>query len=265
MAKPIVLMVGAFLFSAGVTYVYIHSRPAPQAHPTFNPNTATATATASDLPAPKTGVPALVAAYKPAEGRTAEMQTFDKAILFLSAMQESDGHWSAEKSGAAKEFANVNGDIAITSVCTAALIDASGKMRHQAADPAARLAVPPQLERGFEDLPRLTGRGLDPVPVARIKNLAVSSEQGGLVVEQIHLARTAVHEQLDHPFGARTVMAAVQQKRTVSGRVVGFRGQTFLTQQPAERGPAESAAELPEKIATGSGELARKGGLHGAS
>lgn len=123
MAKAAVLMVGAFLLSAGVTYVYIHTRPVPP-RPTINPNTPTDSDPKVVAPVPKSEIPALVAAYKPAEDRSAEMQVFDKAILFLSAMQESDGHWSAARSGASPEFANVNGDITLTALITAALLDA---------------------------------------------------------------------------------------------------------------------------------------------
>jgi len=124
MSKPIFLMVGAFLFSAGVSYIYIHTRPAPPPRPAFNPNTDPKPIEKSTPPDAAPAIPALVAAYKPPDGRSPEMQVFDKAILFLSAMQESDGHWSAAKSCAAPEFANVNGDIALTALITAAQLDA---------------------------------------------------------------------------------------------------------------------------------------------
>jgi hypothetical protein len=57
-----------------------------------------------------------------APGRSAEMKAFDKALLFLIAQQEKDGHWSAEKSGAAREYSGTNGDICVTALSTYALM-----------------------------------------------------------------------------------------------------------------------------------------------
>jgi hypothetical protein len=61
-------------------------------------------------------------AYTPVEGRSAEMQAFDKALLFIAAQQEPDGHWSAARSGAAPEFSNANGDVASTALAAYAML-----------------------------------------------------------------------------------------------------------------------------------------------
>src|ERR1043165_9711117 len=80
---------------------------------------------AADPPLPKPLPPSQYVAPK---DRSAEMQAFDKAVLYLSAQQEDDGHWDAKKSGASGDFAGVNGDIASTALATYALLcSAQGK------------------------------------------------------------------------------------------------------------------------------------------
>jgi hypothetical protein len=120
MRKAILLMAGAFLLSAAVTFVLINrsesgssalSGPAAILKPVPQPEKTTTTTNP-------------VAGYKPPEGRTPELQVFDKAVLFLGAQQEADGHWSVAKSGGAPGFANLNGDITLTAICTAAMLDA---------------------------------------------------------------------------------------------------------------------------------------------
>ncbi|HYF51616.1 MAG TPA: hypothetical protein VEJ63_19535 [Planctomycetota bacterium] len=62
--------------------------------------------------------------YTPPPDRSPGMQAFDKALLYIAAQQETDGHWSARKTGAAEEYCNENGDIALTAVGTYALMSA---------------------------------------------------------------------------------------------------------------------------------------------
>ena len=84
----------------------------------------------------------VVGDYKPPPKRSPEKQAFDKALLFLLSKQEDDGHWSAAKSGAQPEFANINGDITLTALSAATMLDAcSNKQQNPKALAAARRAI----------------------------------------------------------------------------------------------------------------------------
>ena len=82
-----------------------------------------------------------------------------------------------------------------------------GEVRHRVGDPRAALAVPGELERAAHDragaLDDLDLAG-DLVEVA----LAVLLVEHRLGVEQVHLARAAVHEQMDDGLGLRRRSAA---------------------------------------------------------
>ena len=79
---------------------------------------------------------------KPLPRRSPEMQAFDKAILYLMSQQEEDGHWSAEKSGASPEFRTINGDITLTALAAATMLDAcSYKQQNPKAMAAAKKAM----------------------------------------------------------------------------------------------------------------------------
>jgi hypothetical protein len=106
------LMAGAFFFSAAVSYAAIR---------TYGRDRIIAATALTLLP---NSLPNPAAGYQPAPGRSSEMQAFDKAILYLSASQHEDGHWSAAESGADPEFATIDGDISLTALATAALLDA---------------------------------------------------------------------------------------------------------------------------------------------
>ena len=87
-------------------------------------------------PLPK---PIPVDQYVPPLGRNAELQAFDKAVLYLSAQQEDDGHWSAKKAGASADFSGINGDISSTALATYALLcSAQGKQQNRDAMMRAR-------------------------------------------------------------------------------------------------------------------------------
>lgn len=80
--------------------------------------------------------------YVPPEGRSPELQAFDRAALFLGAMQEEDGHWSAARSGAAPEFSGVNGDITCTALATYVMLCTSqGKVQNMAAIKRAKRGI----------------------------------------------------------------------------------------------------------------------------
>jgi hypothetical protein len=48
---------------------------------------------------------------------------FHRAVDYLAAQQESDGHWSAKKGGASEEFSGINGDITVTALCVSTMLD----------------------------------------------------------------------------------------------------------------------------------------------
>jgi hypothetical protein len=117
------------------------------------------------------------------------------------------------------------------------------------------LTVALEFERRLEDLPGFTGRGFDAVAVAGIERLSGLLEQGGLVVEEIHLARAAVHEQLDHAADPGA-----------GGGGNGGAGEKLLTLEEAgeARGP-ESTAEATDELASGDvgGSRTIRRGIHG--
>ena len=83
--------------------------------------------------------PLSVDQYVPPTGRNVELQAFDKAVLYLSAQQEDDGHWSAKKAGASADFSGLNGDISSTALATYALLcSAQGKQQNRDAMTRAR-------------------------------------------------------------------------------------------------------------------------------
>ncbi len=65
--------------------------------------------------------------YVPPKDRFDELQLCDKAVLFLLDSQESDGHWSSARTGAAKAFQNLNGDIGLTAIAAYVLMTSSTK------------------------------------------------------------------------------------------------------------------------------------------
>ena len=79
----------------------------------------------------------------------------------------------------------------------------------------------PQRERRFEHLTWFTRRGLDPYTRTRIEGLARPTEQLRFVIEEVHLAGPAIHEQLDDPLGSGPVVRTMPHGlRIQAGRVV---------------------------------------------
>ena len=83
---------------------------------------------------------------------------------------------------------------------------------------------------------------------ARIERLAVALDQLGLVVERVALAGGAGHEQLDDPLGLGPMMQAAVQIGAPGPRP-GIGQQSAFAQQRGQRDAAQSAAEIPEKLA----------------
>ena len=116
------------------------------------------------------------------------------------------------------------------------VIHASGQVRHQVADPAPTLAVLPQRDRRFKHLTRFTRRGLDPHTRTRIEGLARPTEQLRFVIEEVHLAGPAIHEQLDHSLGSGPVVRTVPHGlRIQAGSVVA--GQELTQSNTSKTSP----------------------------
>src|SRR5262249_48151608 len=117
------------------------------------------------------------------------------------------------------------------------------------ADPSAALAVPAEGERALHEVARLARGGLDVAP--RVERLAMPSLQRGLVVEGVHLADAAVHEELDHPAHLRPVMQpAIQLGPGTERLAIGPGEQALLDQHLREGNPAQAAAQPPEEVAS---------------
>jgi len=114
------------------------------------------------------------------------------------------------------------------------VIDTARQARKNRADPAPAPPVLLELERAFHQLARLAGRRLD-MP-SGIEFFPVPFFQFRLVIERVHLADPAVHEELDHMAGL--------------GRVMLRGGQRVLFSQQLRQGDAaQAAAGAPKKLA----------------
>ena len=116
----------------------------------------------------------------------------------------------------------------------------------------------PQGKRRFEHLAGFTGRGLDPHTGTRIEGLTGPTKQLGLVIEEIHLAGPAIHEQLDHPPGPGSMVRPVPHSSRIQARSV------VAGQDLAQGNTSETSPQLPNKIATGNpNALVQSCGVHG--
>ncbi len=85
---------------------------------------------------------ASAAKYQAPNERSLDMQIFDKAVLYLMDVQEPDGHFDSAKTGAAPEFCNLNGDIALTALAAWAMMASSlGQSQNPVAIARARSAI----------------------------------------------------------------------------------------------------------------------------
>lgn len=156
--KRLLLFLGAFLLSVGVSYGIVLARRGGPVAPADDPNLIEAQEAMPLLGVDTAGLEMLVARgdvkgyrstgklfYKRDEvsalavkSKTTEpRQAFDRAIAYIGYMQETDGHWSAARHGASAEFSGINGDIAITAMCLSALLE-SNQGRNQNRDAIAR-------------------------------------------------------------------------------------------------------------------------------
>ena len=87
------------------------------------------------------------------------------------------------------------------------------QMRQDAAHPAAALTVLRPRERALHDGARRADARLHALARAGVERLPVFRDQLRLVIEQVALARTAVHEKLDDPFRRRPVIESPCRRR----------------------------------------------------
>ena len=84
---------------------------------------------------------------------------------------------------------------------------------------------------------------------ARIERLAVPALQLGLVVEGVHLADAAVHEELDHTANLGSmVQPAVQLGRRTDRPEIGPGEQPLLAQQIRQGDATQATPQPPEKF-----------------
>src|SRR5262249_18498541 len=89
---------------------------------------------------------------------------------------------------------------------------------------------------------------------SEIDLLAMPLDQLGLVVERVHLAHAAVHEELNNAAGLGLMMQAAVEL-WFRQRQIGK--QPLEPEQLRQRQPAEATAEVPQQLAT---RKARLGG-----
>ena len=135
------------------------------------------------------------------------------------------------------------------------VVDAAGQMRHGIGDPGAALSVAGELKRAAKQRPgraRVFHLAGDLVEI----RLAVQLVQQRLGVEQIHLARPAIHEQVDHAGRRGPVMrwARLQVINPALGMFTagGFArlrvfSEPIARQQRRQRRPKHPAADRRQK------------------
>ncbi len=129
----------------------------------------------------------------------------------------------------------------------------SADAREQVADHGTALAVGPEVEGGFPEIP---GLGELDAGLVEGEGFAGIADEGGFVVEGVHVGRPAVHEEEDDPFGARGEGGQARRermRRSGRGRTRGLRaGQEVGEGQGAETdgGPAQG---LPTGERAGAG------------
>ena len=125
-----------------------------------------------------------------------------------------------------------------------------GEVRQQLADLGAALAVLLKLPRAGQHL----GAGVGGVVVFDLAGefLAVELVELGLGIEEIDLARAALHEHRDHRLRLRGVRRLLRQQivmRSLERRLFRRAEQAILLQQPGEAKGAEVEAARGEEMA----------------
>ena len=108
------------------------------------------------------------------------------------------------------------------------VIDATGKIGHEAAHPFSALAMLLPIPRALH---AVLGRALEQLHrAARVELLSVAANQFRLVIKSVSLAGRAGHEELHDPFGASAMVQAAIELRSRL-RLIGQ--QLLLAQQTA--------------------------------
>ena len=137
------------------------------------------------------------------------------------------------------------------------VVHALGEVGEQVRNPAAALSVLTQGYGRLEHLARLARRRLDPQTRARIKGLTGPTKQLRLVVEEVHLAGTAIHEQLDHPLGPGLKVGTMTGRHRIDPH-------RLRRDQLPERHPSETGPEMPHELPPAEPATKRQSrGVHG--
>src|SRR5207253_2368916 len=101
------------------------------------------------------------------------------------------------------------------------VIDTTCDIRKNGAYPASALAVLFEFEGAFHHVARHAGRGFE--MFTRIEHLTVPFFEFRFVIERVHLARAAIHEELNDPFNFGWVMQTTielraRSKGSISGK-----------------------------------------------
>ncbi len=132
------------------------------------------------------------------------------------------------------------------------LVHAPGEARQQAADPTPALPMLLELEHRLEHRSRFARGRLDSLARAGVEFLTVPLHQIGLVIEQIALARTTVHEKLNDAPSPRRVMRSIAQRssqRHGGCPELTIGQQSVLPEQMGHRDATQAAAKAPEELA----------------
>src|SRR5439155_3616252 len=122
--------------------------------------------------------------------------------------------------------------------------------RKDTAHPPPALAVLLKLERRLHQVAGHAGGRFDLLACAGIEFLSMPFDQFGLVIESIHLAGAAVHEELHDALDLRPMMEAAVELSPWFGRH-SVRKQIMPAKQVGQRNPAQPAAEAPKEFAAG--------------
>ena len=125
------------------------------------------------------------------------------------------------------------------------VVDLSRDLRENAADPPTAFAMLFEGERRLHHLPRRAGGCLDVNAVSGVERFAVTPVKLGLMVERVHLAHAAIHEQLNDSFDLGR-MRDPRARNDVGPRLLAAK-------QIHQRQAAKAAADGLEQVATGEG------------
>lgn len=188
---------------------------------------------------------ALISAYKPAPDRAPEMQTFDKAVLFLIDTQEPDGHWDSKKWGAEESFSGSNGDVALTALASYVFMLSGGQSGSE------KLTVMSRARRGVEWLlARLNkdgriedelGKG-EPAPAQLLTTLCLSkaaqmSKQNAFALSAAAAARYAIRKMPETGLGFGQAARSLEPRADITALAV------FIYARAVESGVDLSKAE----------------------